>query len=119
MSKWLRKLPGYQVYEPGLERKVLQELPQFIVSGSLALALPSLLSRLLLSTKAQRIIDILVISTEIFFLGMALTLAIAAFIVMLSKGPAYVADAYPLIDFDSPAPKHQKNSKSISWVWLI
>ena len=103
MSKWLRKLPGYQVYEPGLERKVLQELPQFIVFGSLALALPSLLSRLLLSTKAQRIIDILVISTEIFFLGMALTLAIAAFIVMLSKGPAYVADAYPLIDFDSPA----------------
>lgn len=103
MSKWLRKLPGYQVYEPGLERKVLQELPQFILFGSLALALPSLLSRLLLSTKAQRIIDILVISTEIFFLGMALTLAIAASIVMLSKGPAYVADAYPLIDSDKPA----------------
>lgn len=102
MSKWLTKLPGYQVYEPGLERKVLYELPQFTVLGSLAIALPSLLAKFFLSPKAQRIIDILVISTEIFFLGMVLTLGIAAFIVMLAKGPAYVADAYPLIDSDRP-----------------
>lgn len=102
MNQWLRKLPGYQTYEPGWERRVLRELPQFIVFGSLAIALPSLLGRMLLSTKAQRMIDILVISTEIFFLCMVLTLAIAALIVMLSKGPAYVADAYPLIDSDRP-----------------
>ena len=103
MSKWLRKLPGYQTYEPGLERKVLLQLPQFTVMGVLAIALPSLLARLLLSSKAERIIDILVISTEIFFLSMVLTLAIAALIVKLSKGPAYVADAYPLIESDRPA----------------
>lgn len=102
MSKWLTKLPGYHVYEPGLERKILRELPQFVILGGFALALPSLLSRLFLSYKAQRMIDILVISTEIFFLGMLLTLAISAIIVMLSKGPAYVADAYPLIDSDRP-----------------
>ena len=103
MSGWLRKLPGYQTYEPGLERKVLHQLPQFTVMGVLAIALPSLLARLLLSSKAERIIDILVISTEIFFLSMVLTLAIAALIIMLSKGPAYVADAYPLIESDRPA----------------
>ena len=103
MSKWLRKLPGYQTYEPGLERKVLLQLPQFTVMGVLAITLPSLLARLLLSSKAERIIDILVISTEIFFLSMVLTLAIAALIVKLSKGPAYVADAYPLIESDRPA----------------
>ena len=102
MSGWLRKLPGYQVYEPGLERKVLHQLPQFTVMGSLAIALPSVLARLLLSPKAERIIDILVIATEIFFLGMVLTLAIAALIVMLAKGPAYVADAYPLTESDRP-----------------
>jgi hypothetical protein len=102
MSKWLTKLPGYQVYEPRLERKVLYEIPQFTALGSLAIALPSLLARFFLSPKAQRIIDILVIGTEIFFLGMVLTLGIAAFIVMLAKGPAYVADAYPLIDSDRP-----------------
>lgn len=96
-------MPGYQTYEPGLERKVLHQLPQFTVMGGLAIALPSLLARLLLSAKAERIIDILVIATEIFFLGMVLTLAIAAIIVMLSKGPAYVADAYPLIESDRPA----------------
>lgn len=102
MSKWLTKLPGYQTYEPGLERKVLRQLPQFIVMGSVAIALPSLLARLLMTPKAERIIDILVISTEIFFLGMVVTLGIAAFIVMLAKGPAYVADAYLLIDSDRP-----------------
>jgi hypothetical protein len=56
-----------------------------------------------MSPKAEKIIDILVISTEIFFLGMVLTLAIAAVIVMLAKGPAYVADAYPLTESDRPA----------------
>ena len=103
MNQWLRKLPGYQTYEPGLERKVLHQLPQFTIMGGLAIALPSMLARLLLSPKAERIIDILVISTEIFFLSMVLTLAIAALIVKLSKGPAYVADAYPLIESDRPA----------------
>ena len=103
MSGLLRKLPGYQTYEPGLERKILHQLPQFTVMGGLAIALPSLLARLLLSAKAERIIDILVIATEIFFLVMVLTLAIAAIIVMLSKGPAYVADAYPLIESDRRA----------------
>lgn len=102
MSRFLRKIPGYQVYEPGLERKVLSELPQFIVMGSLAIALPSLLAHLLLSSGAQRIIDILVIATEVFFLGMVMTLGFAALIIMLAKGPAYVADAYPLQDFDTP-----------------
>ena len=102
MSKWLRKLPGYQTYEPGLERKVLRELPQFTLLGILAIGLPSLLARLLLSPNAQKMVDILVIGTEIFYLSMVITLGIGAFIVMLSKGPAYVADAYPLIDSDKP-----------------
>lgn len=102
MSKWLRKLPGYQTYESGLERKVLRELPQFTLLGILAIGLPSILARLLLSPNAQKMIDILVIGTEIFYLSMVITLGIGAFIVMLSKGPAYVADAYPLIDSDKP-----------------
>jgi hypothetical protein len=31
-----------------------------------------------------------------------MTVAFAAFIIKLSKGPAYVADAYPLVDSDKP-----------------
>jgi hypothetical protein len=103
MNQFLKKLPGYQIYAPGLEQKILRELPQIIVMGVIAIALPCVLSRLLLSHKAQQMIDILVFATEIFFLGMVMTLAFAAFIVKLSKGPAYVADAYPLIDADKPA----------------
>ena len=103
MNHLLKKLPGYQTYAPGLEQKILRELPQIIVMGVIAIALPCVLSRLLLPHKAQQMIDILVFATEIFFLGMVMTLAFAAFIVKLSKGPAYVADAYPLIDADKPA----------------
>lgn len=102
MSYWLRKLPGYQTYEPGLERKILREIPQITMMGMLAIALPSVLARFLLTPKAQQMIDILVFATEIFFLGMVMTVAFAAFIIKLSKGPAYVADAYPLMDSDKP-----------------
>ncbi len=103
MNDLLKKLPGYQTYAPGLEQKILRELPQIIVMGMLAIALPSVLARFLLTHKAQQMIDILVFATEIFFLGMVMTLAFAAFIIKLSKGPAYVADAYPLIEADKPA----------------
>lgn len=103
MNRLLQKLPGYQTYAPGLEQKILRELPQIIVMGIFAIALPSVLARFLLPYKAQQMIDILVFATEIFFLGMVMTVAFAAFIIKLSKGPAYVADAYPLIEADKPA----------------
>jgi hypothetical protein len=72
------------------------------VLGILGIALPSMLARLLLPSRAQQMIDILVFASEIFFLGMVMTVAFAAFIIKLSKGPAYVADAYPLVDVDKP-----------------
>ena len=81
---------------------MLRELPQLTVLGILGIALPSVLARLLLPNRAQQMIDILVFASEIFFLGMVMTVAFAAFIIKLSKGPAYVADAYPLVDVDKP-----------------
>ncbi|HAT38688.1 hypothetical protein [Polynucleobacter necessarius] len=102
MSRFLKKLPGYQVCEPGLERTILRELPQLIFLGMLAIREPSVLARVLLSTQKQKMIDIVVIGTEIFYLAMIVTLGIGACIVMLAKGPAYVADAYPLVDSDRP-----------------
>jgi hypothetical protein len=35
--------------------------------------------------------------------NIVLTVAIGAFMVMVMKGPAYVADAYPLEDAEAPA----------------
>lgn len=78
----------------------MHELPEFVVFGSLVLSPPSLLSRIFLSASAQRIVDILVIGAEIFFLGIALTLAMTALMVMLFKGSVYAAHRYPLIDAD-------------------
>ena len=38
-------------------------------------------------------------------IGVVLTVAIACFIVVVAKGPAYVADAYPLPDDGRDEPK--------------
>lgn len=96
MINYLKRLSAYQVYTPGLERKVLHELPELIVSVSLVLALPSFFARVFLSAEMQIIADILVIGLEIFFLGMAMTLAISAFMLMLSRGSEPTLDPHPL-----------------------
>jgi hypothetical protein len=53
------------------------------------------------ATRIQTI-DILAISFIVLHWTGVLTGAIAAFIVMVMKGPAYVADAYPVEDSESP-----------------
>ena len=47
-------------------------------------------------------IDIWVIGLVVLHWTVVLTVAIGAFIVMVMKGPAYVADAYPLVESDRP-----------------
>ncbi|MCK7495937.1 MAG: hypothetical protein MZW92_37010 [Comamonadaceae bacterium] len=47
-------------------------------------------------------IDIYAIAVVVLHWTIVFTIAIAAFIVMVMKGPAYVADAYPLDDAEEP-----------------
>lgn len=103
---WFGTLPGFTRTPAGLERVILRRLPRWLWQGTLVLASPSLLAHLwpwdgLANDIHSRItaIDIGVISLVILYWTLALTVAIGAFIVMVMKGPAYVADAYPL-----PAP---------------
>ncbi len=103
------KLPGFRTTPPGNERRVLRLLPRVLVIGSLLLALPSLAVRLLVpglpgvdSGTLAMTVDIYAIGLLILHWTVVFTVAIAAFIVMVMKGPAYVADPYPLIDFDPP-----------------
>ena len=110
MSNLFNKLPGYTRTPPGMERVVLRWLPRVVLGGSILLALPSPLVRLLLSYRSDlqmstlvTTVDIHVISLEIFFWFASLTVAIGALVVLVMKGPAYVADAYPLVDIESPA----------------
>ncbi|MDD3354134.1 hypothetical protein [Zoogloea sp.] len=103
MSRLFTKLPGFTRTPPGLERNVLRALPRLFWLGSLLLCAPSLLVRLWLVLQPDlapgtqvTTTDIYVISLVILHWTVLFTVAIAAFICMVMKGPAYVADAYPL-----------------------
>ena len=109
------RLPGFTRTPPGLERVVLRVLPRTLLLGTLALGLPSLVARLWPETSggadaARQVaaVDILAIGVLVVFWTAALTAAIASFIVMVMKGPAYVADAYPLSDSDAPQPSRPR-----------
>jgi len=98
------RLPGFPRTPAGKERDVLRLLPRTFLLGTLLIAIPSLLARLIVSPDDARIItttDIYVISLIILHWTVLFTAGIAAFIVMMMKGPAYVADAYPLLEAET------------------
>lgn len=105
----INRIPGFVQTPAGRERDVLRLLPRVLVLGTLLLALPSLAARIFFgegdaveaSTRLQTV-DILAISILVLHWTLVLTMAIAAFIVMVMKGPAYVADAYPVEDAETP-----------------
>lgn len=106
----LRKLPGFVKSPAGLERKILRHMPGIWLGGGITLGLPSLAARLVGWTDAEAAIvgfikEIDMLATGMFLLhcNVVITVTIYAFIVMVMKGPAYVADAYPLPDADAPA----------------
>lgn len=103
-------LPGFQKSPAGWERVLLRRLPRALWLGTALLAACAGLARLLpWSGTASEVytrlatIDIWLISLVVLHWTVVLTLAIGAFIVMVMKGPAYVADAYPLPHADRPA----------------
>ena len=93
------RLPGFPRTPAGKERVILRRLPGIFLLGSLLISTPSLLVRLITSPDNPLLVmttDIYVVSLIILHWTVVLTVGIAAFIVMIMKGPAYVADAYPL-----------------------
>jgi hypothetical protein len=103
MPGWFNKLPGFQQTPAGLERVVLRRLPRITLLGTAVLLLPSLLWRLfdwLAPTPEPAgglaMVDVYVIGLVVLHWTVVLTVGIAAFIVMVMKGPAYVADPYPM-----------------------
>jgi hypothetical protein len=103
MAGWLNKLPGFQKSPAGLEWQIVRALPRATALGSAVVLLPSVLAHLavwlqpsLESKTIPGMVDIYVISVLILHWTVAFTLAIGACIVLVMKGPAYVADPYPL-----------------------
>ncbi len=108
---WLRKLPDSRRYPAGLEWRLLRLMPHIFVAGTLLPALAAAIARLWPMTGSPQEVAATVKMVDIFAIGavalhwtMVLLLTIACIIVWLMKGPAYVADAYPLPDKDDRAP---------------
>lgn len=108
-SEWFKRLPGFRQTAAGQERDVLRWLPKVLTVGTLLLCLPSVAVRLWWAgvpdyAVATRIttVDIYAISALVLHWTVVLTVGIGAAIVVVMKGPAYVADAYPMEDRDRP-----------------
>jgi hypothetical protein len=100
--RWLKKLPGFQRSPAGREWLIWKRLPMLLCWGT---AVPALLALVLYGTAPDgasaiqeremwlRIYQLL--GLVVLHWTLVLTLAIGCAIVMVMKGPAYVADAYP------------------------
>jgi len=96
---------------PGLEVAILRQLPKTLLLGTLLPLGLSLLVRLLPAPAeidiAKRItsVDIFSVAAGITLWTAVFTVAIGCVVVFILKGPAYVADAYPIND--SPQPRRK------------
>lgn len=103
----LRKLPGFQRAPAGLERAVLRRLPMIMLAGTVLPIVGALIAAAFLgsdpaSAKLAATIQIVLASVLVLHWTVVFTVALLCVIVLIAKGPAYVADAYPLIDSDRP-----------------
>lgn len=106
-----KKLPGYRKAPAGLERKILRLIPRAFVLGTILVLLPSAIARLWTINDAAWVASKFISTVDIYAIGLLavlwtglFTVGVGAFTVMVMKGPAYVADAYPLPDADKPRP---------------
>ena len=98
------KLPGFVRSPPGLEQRIWRRLLAILLWGTLLPLVLAGLNRLLapdvlLSDNSDGTLlmwDYKMIGVVVLHWTLLLTLALGCFIVRVMKGPAYVADAYPL-----------------------
>jgi len=107
--KFLRKLPHSVRVAPGLEWIILKKLPLTLFVGTLFPLVISQANRFFWREEATvqlakqiTIVDIISIATVVTVWTAVFTVAIGCFIVVVMKGPAYVADAYELADSERP-----------------
>lgn len=107
MAGWFNKLPGFQRSPAGLEWQIWRALPRITLLGTALLLLPSALARMAIlldpaleSRTLPGMVDIYAIGLVILHWTVVFTVGIGACIVRVMKGPAYVADPYPLPEAD-------------------
>ncbi len=101
MMDYFRKLPGFRRSASGLEWRVLRKLPWILLLGTLlpAAFVYALYLSDVLDPKLLDRIKIITIAVVILHWTLMVVVGFAAFIVMIMKGPAYVADPYYPPDF--------------------
>ncbi len=101
-SRWLIRLPGHRRTPAGLEWRLWKRLPAILFLGTVLPALLGLLWWWMApdppSADQQR--DLLwrsysLIGWVVLHWTLVLTVAIGCIVVMIMKGPGFVADAYP------------------------
>jgi len=98
------KLPGFVRSAPGWEQRIWRRLPAILLWGTLLPlvlagvnhALAPAVPETGASNGALLLWDYQMIGVVVLHWTLVLTLALGCFIVRVMKGPAYVADAYPL-----------------------
>ncbi len=100
---WLNRWPGFRRSPPGLEWALWKRLPLVLGLGT---AVPAMVALALWwaapsqpTAAEQRDLLLVIYGLAGFVMvhwTLVLTVAIGCVIVMVMKGPAYVADAYPL-----------------------
>lgn len=106
---WFNRLPGFQRSPAGLEWALWRRLPRILLWGS---ALPVVVAAAMhalapdnpspAQERSLLLVDYVAAGAVVLHWTLVLTLAIGCVIVMVMKGPAYVADAYSLNDSDHP-----------------
>jgi hypothetical protein len=104
-----RKIDGHRE-PPGLEREVLKKLPMYVAGGTFVPALVAAFSRLFPPAdfvpaeiaKQIRFIDYMALGAVFTVWTAALTVVIGCVVVIVMKGPIYMADSYPMEDPDHP-----------------
>ena len=98
------KLPGHKKAAPGLEHQIWQRLPAILLWGTLLPLVLAAANHLLApavsefdaSNATLLLWDYTLFGVVVLHWTLVLTVAVGCFIVRVMKGPAYVADAYPL-----------------------
>ncbi|MDT8386505.1 MAG: hypothetical protein RQ736_03275 [Thiogranum sp.] len=107
--RYLKKLPNSRRAAPGLERKLLRKLPMLVLGGTMIPLLVVIGSHLWPSAgdaldvaRHLKTITYFAVASVITFWTLCFTLLVGCIVVVVMKGPAYVADAYELSDADEP-----------------
>ena len=119
---WFKKIPHQHRADSGLEWRLWRKLPLIAVAGTalplLCLALMHLLGEPAADAAEARwiqMMDYVVGGVIIFHWAMVLTAGMGCIIVMVMKGPGYVADGYRVSHSDQPRTAHETDEEASAY----